>query len=310
LLVRDLGMSWPPGCDARDALEVFFASDEAVAEFGCLAADLLCCDVATFRAVAVAVVLARLAGRLATELVLATEAVVGAVAAAGRRTGLVGDRGRALVLGEVGDVSLTPLLVGTASGTFGLPDCVAFGPADGKDLRSGFGKVGDRRDVFEVIFPDSSVVAVLGEEIFFWKFGVFCVGLLGVVGDFVEIRGRIRPPGGRTDIAFLPAMKFPLGGGSFRASFILVANDADCEVDVGFAAGLDFVGETFCGMAPTLTVLEGEDSNAEPFRMTPKPPSNSAGFRLVASAGSLGPDPPVPLVATDGRSTGFADSWC
>jgi len=112
LLVRDLGKSCAPGCDASDALELFFASNEAVAELGGLAVDLLCCDVAAFLALAVAVVLARLAGRLGPVLALATEAVVCAVAAAGRRAGLVGDRGRALLVGDVGDVSfLTPLLV-------------------------------------------------------------------------------------------------------------------------------------------------------------------------------------------------------
>jgi hypothetical protein len=184
LLVRDLGKSCPPDCDTSDALELFFANDEA-------AADLLCCDVATFLALAVAVVLVRLAGRLGPVLALATEAVVCAVAAAGRRAGFVGDRGRVLLVGDVGDVSfLTPLLVGTESNSFGLLDCVVFGPAGGRDLRAGFGKVGDRIEGFEVIFPDSSAVVDSGEETFFWAFGemgVFCGGLLGVVGDFVEI---------------------------------------------------------------------------------------------------------------------------
>ena len=107
--------------------------------------------------------LARLAGRLGAELTLATEAVVGAVAAAGRRAGLVGDRGRALLLGEVGDMSfLTPLLFGTASEAFVLIGLVAFGPAVAKGLCSGFGKVGDRRGVFEVVFSDSLVGAGLG----------------------------------------------------------------------------------------------------------------------------------------------------
>jgi len=168
LLVRDLGKSCAPDCDARDALELFFASNEVVAELGGLAVDLLCCDVAAFLALVVAVGLARLAGRLGPVLALATEAVVCAVAAAGRRAGLVGDRGRILLVGDVGDVSfLTPLLVGTESDAFGLLDCVVFGPAGGRDLRAGFGKVGDRIGVFEVIFPDSSAVADLGEEAFF-----------------------------------------------------------------------------------------------------------------------------------------------
>jgi hypothetical protein len=191
LLVRDLGISCALDCDASDALELFFASDEVVAGLGGLAVDLSCCDVATFFALAVAAVLARLAGRLGPVLVLATEAVVCAVAAAGRRAGLVGDRGRVLLVGDVGDVSsLTPLLVGTESDAFGLLDCVVLGPAGGRDLRAGFGKVGDRIEGFEVIFPDSSAVVDSGEETFFWAFGemgVFCGGLLGVVGDFVEI---------------------------------------------------------------------------------------------------------------------------
>jgi hypothetical protein len=215
LLVRDLGKSCPPACDTSDALELFFANDEVVAG---LAVDLLCCDVATFLALAVAVVLVRLAGRLGPVLALATEAVVCAVAAAGRRAGFVGDRGRVLLVRDVGDVSLLmPLLIGTESDAFGLLDCVVLGPAGGRDLRAGFGKVGDRTEVFEVIFPDSSAVADLGEEVFFWAFGetgVFGGGLLGVVGDFVEIGGRIRPPGGRTEIGFLLVTTFPLGGGS------------------------------------------------------------------------------------------------
>jgi hypothetical protein len=273
LLVRDLGKSCAPGCDASDALELFFAS------------NLLCCDVAAFLALAVAVVLARLAGRLGPVLALATEAVVCAVAAAGRRAGLVGDRGRVLLVGDVGDVGdvsfLTPLLVGAESDAFGLLDCVVFGPASGRDLRAGFGKVGDRIEVFEVIFPDSSAVADLGEEAFFWAFGevgVFCGGLLGVVGDFVEIGGRIRPPGGRTEITFLLAMSLPLGGGSLRESFILVASDVDCEVGVDFAKGLDFVEGLVGGAAPALAVSEGEDSNGEPLSMAPKPPSISVDF--------------------------------
>jgi hypothetical protein len=215
LLVRDLGKSCPPACDASDALELFFANDEVVAG---LAVDLLCCDVATFLALAVAVVLVRLAGRLGPVLVLATEAVVCAVAAAGRRAGFVGDRGRVLLVGDIGDVSfLTPLLIGTESVAFGLLDCVVFGPAGGRDLRAGFGNVGDWTGVFEVIFPDSSAVVDLGGEVFFCAFGemgVFGGGLLGVVGDFVDIGGRIRPPGGRTEIGFLLVATFPLGGGS------------------------------------------------------------------------------------------------
>ena len=282
LLVRDLGKSCAPDCDARDALELFFASNEVVAELGGLAVDLLCCDVAAFLALVVAVGLARLAGRLGPVLALATEAVVCAVAAAGRRAGLVGDRGRILLVGDVGDVSfLTPLLVGTESDAFGLLDCVVFGPAGGRDLRAGFGWVGDRIEVFEVIFPGSSVVVDLGEEAFFWAFGevgVFCGGLLGVVGDFVEIGGRIRPPGGRTEIAFLLAMTFSLGGGSLRESFILVASDVDCEVGVDFAKGLDVVEGFVCGAAPALAVSEGEDSNGEPLSMAPKPPSISVDF--------------------------------
>jgi hypothetical protein len=131
-----------------------------------------------------------------------------------------------------------------------------------------------------------------------------------VVGDFVDIGGRIRPPGGKTDMAFLLPMKFPLGGGSFRASFILVANDADCEANVGFATGFDFAEAMFGTPAPASAVSDGEDSNAEPLSMTPKPPSNSAGFRDVASASLLGADPPVALVclSDDRRWTGFADS--
>ena len=108
--------------------------------------------------------------------------------------------------------------------------------------------------------------------------GVFCGGLLGVVGDFVEIGGRIRPPGGRTEIAFLLAMTFPLGGGSLRESFILVASDVDCEVGADFAKGLDFVEGLICGAAPALAVSEGEDSNGEPLSMAPKPPSISVDF--------------------------------
>lgn len=254
--------------------------------------------------------LARLAGRSATELALATEAAVGAVAAAGRRAGLVGDRGRTLLFGEVGDRSfLTPLLGGTASDAFGLVDCAAFGPADATDLRSGFGKVGDRRDVFEVVFADSSVLACLGDEAFCWIFGevgVFGGALLGVVGDFVETgRGRTRPPGGRMDVAFLLATKFPFGGGSLRASVILVANGADCEVDVGFASDFGF-GEGFFGAAaPASAVSDGEGSNAEPFSMNPKPPSPAAGFLLVASAPPPGAGSPVPLgfPSADGRSS-------
>ena len=191
LLVRDLGISCALDCDASDALELFFASDEVVAELGGLAVDLLCCDIATFLVLAVTVVLARLVGRLGPVLALATEAVVCAVAAAGRRAGLVGDRGRVLLVGDVGDISsLTPLLVGTESDAFGLLDCVVLGPAGGRDLRAGFGKVGDRIEIFESVFSDSSAVADSGEETFFWAFGemgVFCGGLLGVVGDFVDI---------------------------------------------------------------------------------------------------------------------------
>lgn len=314
LLVLDFGMSCPPVCDASDGLEVFFANDETVAELGGFAVDLVWCDVATFLPLAAAVVLARLAGRLETELALATDAVVGAVAAAGRRAGLVGDRGRALALGEVGDVSfLTPLLAGTESEAFVLLDCVAFDPAGGRDFRSGLGKVGDRREGFEAIFPGSSAVTDLGEEAFFWAFGdvgVFCGGLFGVVGDFVETRGRIRPPGGSTDTAFLLPMKFPLGGGSFRASFILVVNDVDCEVDVGPAIGFVFE-ETFGATAPALAVSEVEHSNGEPFSMNPKPPSNSADFRGVVSTSSLGTNPPLPLICScaDECSTPFADPW-
>jgi hypothetical protein len=109
------------------------------------------------------------------------------------------------------------LLVGTESNAFGLLDCVVLGPAGGRDLRAGFGKVGDRIEAFEVIFPGSSALADLGEETFFWalgEVGVFCGGLLGVVGDFVEVGGRMQPPGGRTEIVFLLVMTFPLGGGS------------------------------------------------------------------------------------------------
>jgi hypothetical protein len=308
LLVRDFGRSWLPGCEASDALEVFFASDATVVALGGLPVDLLYCDVAIFLAFVVPVVLARLAGRSATELALATEAAVGTVAAAGRRPDLVGDRGRTLLLGEVGDRSFrTPLLVGTASEAFGLLDCATFGPEGAKDLRSGFGKDGDRRVVFEVVFPASSVLACLGEETFLWDFGevgVFSGGLLGVAGDLVETgRGRTRPPGGRTDIAFLLTTKFPLGGGSFRASVILVVDGADCEVDVGFASDFGFAAGTFCATEPTSAPSDGEGSNAEPFSMTPKPPSTSAGFRVIASAPPPVDGPPTPLVSpsADGR---------
>jgi hypothetical protein len=172
LLVRDFGMSWPPGCDANDALEVFFASVEAVGAMGGLAADLLFCDAVTFLTFSVAVVLTRLAGRSETEFDLATEAAVGAVAAAGRRAGHVGDRGRALLFGEVGDTFfLTLLLVGTASEAFVLLARVGLGAAVAKEWRSDFGKVGDRRERFEFVIPDSSVAVGLGEETFFWAFG-------------------------------------------------------------------------------------------------------------------------------------------
>jgi hypothetical protein len=306
LLVRDFGRSWLPGCEASDALEAFFASDATVVAWGGLAVDLLYCDVAIFLAFVVPAVLARLAGRSATELALATEAVVGAVAAAGRRADLVGDRGRTLLLGEVGDRSFrTPLLVGTASEAFGLLDCATFGPDGAKDLRSGLGKDGDRRVVFEVVFPASCVLACLGEETFLWDFGevgVFSGGLFGVVGGLVETgRGRTRPPGGRTDIAFLLAMKFPLGGGSFRASVILVVG-ADCEGAVGFASDFGFVAGTFCATEPT-SAASDEGSNAEPFSMTPKPPSTAAGFRVIPSAPPPVDGPPTPLVSpsADGR---------
>jgi hypothetical protein len=242
LLVRGLWASGPPCCDANDALELFFASDEAVVEVGGLAVGLWGCDVPTILALAVAVVLARLAGRLGPVLALATEAVVGAIAPAGRRAGFVGDRGWTLLLGEVGDCSFfMPLLVGCASEAFDLVDCGAFGFVGGRELRSDFGSVGDRRDVFDIDLPESSGGAELGEETFagtFGEIGVFDGGLLGVEADLV-VRGRIRPPAGKTGMAFLLAMKFPLGGGSFLASFILVANDVDCEVDFGFACVLD-----------------------------------------------------------------------
>jgi hypothetical protein len=160
LLVRGLGTSCAPGCDASDARELFFASDEAVAELGGLTVDLCCWDVATFLAFAVPVALVRLADRLGAELALATEAVVCAVAAAGKRTGFVGDRGCVLLVGDVGDVPLlTPLLVGTESDAFGLLDCVVFDPAGGRDLRAGFGKVGDWTEAFEVVSPDTSAAA-------------------------------------------------------------------------------------------------------------------------------------------------------
>jgi hypothetical protein len=89
-----------------------------------------------------------------------------------------------LVLGEVGD---RPLL--TASEAFGLVDCAAFGATGAKDLCPGFGNVGDRGEVFEVVFPGSAVISCLGEETFLWVFGevgAFIGGLLGVVGDLVE----------------------------------------------------------------------------------------------------------------------------
>ena len=159
MLVRDFGVSWLPGCDASDALEVFFASDATVAAFGGLAVDLLCCDGAIFLALAVPIVLARLAGRSAAELVLAAEAAVGAVAAAERRAGLVGDRGRTLVLGEVGDRAFL-----TASEDLGLVDCAAFGTTGAKELCPGFGNVGDRGEVFAVVFPGSAMISCLGGE--------------------------------------------------------------------------------------------------------------------------------------------------
>lgn len=218
-----------------------------------------------------------------------------------------------MLWGEVGDISFsTPLLVGTPSEALVSTGCVAFGLAGGKDLRSGFGRVGDRVDVFEVAFPDASAVADLGEEILCWavgEVGVFCSGLLGFVGDFVETRGRIRPPAGRTDIASLLAMKFPWVGGSFRASFILVAND--CEAAVDFAIGFDFVEGLSCGTASAPVVLEGEDSNGEPFSMTPKPPSTSADFLGVASAPPIEAALLVPLVlsSANGCTSGFVGSW-
>jgi hypothetical protein len=85
----------------------------------------------------------------------------------------------------------------------------------------------------------------------------------------------MRPPGGRTEIAFLLAMTFPLGGGSLRESFILVASDVDCEVGVDFAKGLEGLAG---GAAPVLAFSEGEDSNGEPLSMAPKPPSISVDF--------------------------------
>jgi hypothetical protein len=88
----------------------------------------------------------------------------------------------------------------------------------------------------------------------------------------------MRPPGGRTEIAFLLAMTLPLGGGSLRESFILVASDVDCEVVVDFAKALDFVEGLACGAAPVLAISEGEDSNGEPLSMAPKPPSISVDF--------------------------------
>lgn len=283
LLVRDFGTSWPPGCDASDAREVFFASVAAVVEVGSLAANLLLCGITAFRALVAAAVSARLAGRSDTELAFATEAAVGAVAAAGRRAGLVGDHGRGLLLGEVGVLSFfTPLLGGTASEAFVFIGCVTFDAAVvAADLRSGLGKAGERITGFEVVFPGSPVLTAFGEETFFCTFGdvgVFWGGLLGVVGDFVETRGRTRPPGGRTEMAFLFAMKVPFGGGSFRTSFTLVANEADCEVDVGFATGLGFVDPPLRVTAPALAVSDGKDSNADPFKITPKPPSSAGGW--------------------------------
>ena len=41
MLVRDLGRSLLPACDANDAREGFFASEAAVAGLGGLATDLL-----------------------------------------------------------------------------------------------------------------------------------------------------------------------------------------------------------------------------------------------------------------------------
>ena len=65
----------------------------------------------------VEVIFARLDGPLVSALVLAAEAAVVAVAAAGSRTGLVGERGRGLPLGGVDFASSeAPLVLGDSNG--------------------------------------------------------------------------------------------------------------------------------------------------------------------------------------------------
>src|SRR2546421_627778 len=63
------------------------------------------------------------------------------------------------VLGEVGDRAFL-----TASEALGLVDCAAFGTTGAKEMCPGFGNVGDRGEVFAVVFPGSAVISCLGGE--------------------------------------------------------------------------------------------------------------------------------------------------
>ena len=77
-------------------------------------------------------------------LVLAAEALVGAIAAAGRRTGRVGERGRGLLSGEVFVASFfTPLDFEASPETLGLLSGVDFVAVDASEARGGLGCVGD-----------------------------------------------------------------------------------------------------------------------------------------------------------------------
>lgn len=116
--MRDLGLSCVPDCDTSDARDVFFASDDAVAPTGGLTTGLLGCVVGIFFNGAFEVMLVRLEDWWSPSVAFAAEALVAAIAAAGKRVGRVGERGRGLLLGGVGvgvASFLTPLLVGISA---------------------------------------------------------------------------------------------------------------------------------------------------------------------------------------------------
>ena len=92
---------------------------------------------------------------------MAADALVAAVAAAGRRVGRVGDRGRTLVSGELFVASfLTPLVFGTLLDTLGLLSRVGLITADASEARGGLLCDGDFW-VLVALFLVASLIALV-----------------------------------------------------------------------------------------------------------------------------------------------------